>query len=34
MLVVYENLGKRLRRQEGEAVTFVPLMGRHGWERE
>jgi protein-L-isoaspartate(D-aspartate) O-methyltransferase len=34
MLVVYENLGERLRRQEGEAVTFVPLMGRHGWERE
>lgn len=31
-LVVYRKLHQGLRRQEGEAVTFVPLVGRHGWE--
>ncbi len=34
-LVVYRRLGRRgLRRTEGEAVAFVPLIGRHGWQEE
>lgn len=30
-LVLYQKTPKGLRRQEGEAVVFVPLIGRHGW---
>jgi protein-L-isoaspartate(D-aspartate) O-methyltransferase len=33
-LVLYRREGDRLVREEGEAVVFVPLVGRHGWERE
>jgi len=33
-LVVYERREGRFLRQEGEAVTFVPLIGRYGWEEE
>lgn len=32
-LVIYDKLGQRLRRRVGDAVSFVPLVGRHGWER-
>jgi len=32
-LVVYEKGPKRMIRRAGEAVSFVPLVGRHGWER-
>jgi protein-L-isoaspartate(D-aspartate) O-methyltransferase len=32
-LVVYDRLGRRLRRQVGEWVSFVPLVGRHGWDK-
>lgn len=31
-LVVYERRANRYLRHEGEAVSFVPLIGRHGWE--
>ncbi len=32
-LVSYRKLrGGGVRREEGEAVAFVPLIGRHGWE--
>ncbi len=30
-LVSYRKLKRGVRRSEGEAVTFVPLVGRHGW---
>jgi protein-L-isoaspartate(D-aspartate) O-methyltransferase len=30
-LVVYEKSERGLRRRVGEAVAFVPLIGRHGW---
>ena len=30
-LVVYDKRAKSTRRRAGEAVAFVPLMGRHGW---
>ena len=33
-LVVYRRLRQGVRRSEGEAVMFVPLVGRHGWEKE
>lgn len=33
-LVVYDKRSKRVRRRVGEEVTFVPLVGRHGWEKE
>jgi len=33
-LVVYRKLRQGVRRSEGEAVMFVPLVGRHGWEEE
>ena len=33
-LVVYDRRAKSVRRRVGEAVSFVPLLGRHGWERE
>ena len=33
-LVVYRKLRQGVRRSEGEAVMFVPLVGRHGWEKE
>lgn len=34
-LVVYVKTPRgNLRRSEGEAVAFVPLVGRHGWNRE
>ena len=34
-LVVYRKLRQGgVRRSEGEAVTFVPLVGRHGWDKE
>ena len=33
-LVVYEKTSQGdLHRMEGEQVSFVPLVGRHGWER-
>lgn len=33
-LIVYEKGLKRTVRTTGEAVAFVPLVGRHGWERD
>lgn len=33
-LVVYRKLRQGVRRSEGESVMFVPLLGRHGWEKE
>jgi protein-L-isoaspartate(D-aspartate) O-methyltransferase len=33
-LVIYRKLrGGGTKRSEGESVVFVPLVGRHGWER-
>ena len=32
-LVTYNKTRRGLKRQEGEAVVFVPLIGRHGWDR-
>jgi protein-L-isoaspartate(D-aspartate) O-methyltransferase len=31
-LVVYRKTKQGTRREEGEAVVFVPLIGRHGWQ--
>ncbi len=32
-LVIYDKVSKRrIERQEGEAVAFVPLIGRAGWQ--
>lgn len=31
-LVVYHKTKRGTRREEGEAVVFVPLIGRHGWQ--
>ena len=34
-LVLYRKGVKgNVRREEGEAVVFVPLVGRHGWQEE
>ncbi|HSL81158.1 MAG TPA: protein-L-isoaspartate(D-aspartate) O-methyltransferase [Thermoanaerobaculia bacterium] len=33
-LVLYRKEGDRVVREEGEAVVFVPLVGRHGWGAE
>lgn len=33
-LVVYRKLRQGVRRSEGEPVMFVPLVGRHGWQKE
>lgn len=33
-LVLYQKTPKGIRRREGEAVVFVPLIGRHGWGAE
>lgn len=33
-LVVYEKSRDGLRRREVETVSFVPLVGRHGWPEE
>jgi protein-L-isoaspartate(D-aspartate) O-methyltransferase len=33
-LVLYRKAGGRVVREEGEAVAFVPLVGRHGWGAE
>jgi len=33
-LVVYDKGLKNTRRRVGETVTFVPLVGRHGWEKD
>jgi protein-L-isoaspartate(D-aspartate) O-methyltransferase len=33
-LVVYRKLRQGARREVGEAVSFVPLTGRHGWDRQ
>jgi protein-L-isoaspartate(D-aspartate) O-methyltransferase len=33
-LVVYDKRSKSVRRRVGEEVAFVPLVGRHGWEKE
>jgi len=33
-LVLYRKDGDRVAREEGEAVVFVPLVGRHGWGAE
>jgi protein-L-isoaspartate(D-aspartate) O-methyltransferase len=33
-LTLYQKEGGVLRRSFGEAVVFVPLIGRHGWEDE
>jgi protein-L-isoaspartate(D-aspartate) O-methyltransferase len=30
-LVRYHRRARRIEREEGEAVGFVPLIGRHGW---
>ena len=32
-LVVYRKLRQGTKRSVGEAVAFVPLIGRHGWEK-
>jgi len=32
-LVLYEKTGDGFRRQAGEAVAFVPLIGRYGWQQ-
>lgn len=32
-LVVYRKLNEGAQRTVGEPVAFVPLIGRHGWER-
>jgi protein-L-isoaspartate(D-aspartate) O-methyltransferase len=31
-LVRYHRRGRKVEREEGEAVGFVPLIGRHGWK--
>ena len=31
LLVLHERTRRRVRRREGEAVAFVPLIGRYGW---
>lgn len=33
-LVVYDKRPKSVRRRVGEEVTFVPLVGKHGWEKD
>ena len=33
-LVLYRKDGDEVVREEGEAVVFVPLVGRHGWGAE
>ena len=33
-LVLYEKTAAGIRREAGEAVSFVPLIGRHGWPDE
>ena len=30
-LVLYEKTPDGLRQEVGEEVSFVPLIGRHGW---
>jgi len=32
-LVLYTRGPRGVRRKEGEAVAFVPLVGRHGWAK-
>ncbi len=32
-LVLYSRSARGMRRKEGEYVSFVPLVGRHGWGR-
>ena len=32
--MVYEKTVDGIERTAGEMVTFVPLIGRHGWEGE
>lgn len=32
-LVLYEKTPQGIRKQVGEAVSFVPLIGRHGWAK-
>lgn len=34
LLIVYERLARGVRRIEAEPVSFVPLLGRHGWKDE
>jgi len=31
-LVIYEKTADGIERHAGEKVTFVPLIGRHGWQ--
>ena len=32
-LAIYKKLARgAIRRSEGEEVSFVPLLGRHGWK--
>jgi protein-L-isoaspartate(D-aspartate) O-methyltransferase len=33
-LVLYEKSARAVRRRVGEAVAFVPLVGRHGWDSQ
>lgn len=33
-LVVYDQRAKSVHRRVGEAVAFVPLVGKHGWNAE
>lgn len=33
-LVLYEKTARGIQRQKGEAVSFVPLIGRHGWGKD
>ena len=33
-LILYRKGPKRTVRKTGESVAFVPLVGRHGWERD
>ena len=32
-LVLYTRGARGVRRKEGEMVSFVPLVGRHGWAK-
>lgn len=34
LLVIYQKTKKQVRRTESDAVSFVPLVGRFGWETE
>ncbi len=33
-LVIYDRTKRGMRRTEGDPVAFVPLIGRHGWDKD